>query len=264
MPTIPAIMSWYKNKDKDWYKNLPPAYKYNNLFFEIGGNVFRLPIPFELGIIFMSAPQAALDTMKDKDSKSLQGLLDLAEAQIPNPMPSVFQPAYSIAKNKNYLGVPIESEGMQYLYPTERKRDYTTKLAIALSKGMDKIGWQLSPIQLDYMLDSYSGGFLRQFRITGEELSDYPVIGDLMLRDPSYPKRQLNEYFSDWEVLRQKKQSGIATRAEIRELNRIDGFYKSYKVLQGNITKAKKANNQALVEKYSNLLRERLERYGYK
>jgi len=262
--TTIAVTSWYRNKDKDWYKNLPPAYKYNNLFFEIEDHVYRLPIPFELGIIFMAAPQAVLDTMKDKDSKSLEGLLDLAKAQIPDPTPSVFQPAISVATNKNYLGVPIESEGMQYLYPTERKRDYTTRLAIKLSKGMDKIGIQLSPIQLDYMLDSYSGGFLRQFRITGEELTDLPVIGDLMLRDPSYPKRQLNEYFSDWEVLRQKKQSGIATRAEIRELNRIDGFYKTYKVLQGNITKAKKANNQALVVKYSNLLRERLERYGYK
>ena len=262
--TTIAVASWYRNKDKDWYKNLPPAYKYNNLFFEIGKNVYRLPIPFELGMIFMAAPQAALDTMKDKDSKSLQGLLDLAKSQIPDPTPSMIGPAIEVGRNKNYLGVPIESPGMQYLYPTERKRDYTTKLAVELSKGMDKIDIHYSPIQLDYLIDSYSGGFLRQFRISGEELTDLPVIGDLMLRDPSYPKRQLNEYFSDWEVLGQKKGSGIATRAELKKLSRIDGFYKTYKTLQGNITKAKKANNQELVVKYSNLLRERLERYGYK
>jgi len=261
--TAIAVASWYKNKDKDWYKNLPPSYKYSNLFFEVGGNVYRLPIPFELGIVFMAAPQAALDMAVNKDDKALKGLMDLAKAQIPDPTPSMFGPAIDVATNKNYLGVPIESEGMQYLYPTERKRDYTTKLAVGLSKGMNNVGIHLSPIQLDYMLDSYSGGFLRQFRITGDELYNYPVIGDLMLRDPNYPKRQLNEFFSDWELLKQKKSSGIATREEIRKLAKIDGFYDYYKSSQERIKRAKEAKNEKLLNTYYKQLTDRLKRYGY-
>ena len=262
--TTIAVASWYRNKDKDWYKNLPPAYKYNNLFFELpGGNIVRLPIPFELGIVFMSAPQAALDSAKDKDAKHLEGLMELAKAQIPDPIPSAFGPLIDVKTNKNYLGVPIESAGMQYLYPTERKKDYTSKLAVGMSKGLDKINFSVSPIQLDYLIDSYSGGFLRQFRISGEELSDLPVLGDLMLRDPNYPRRQLNEYFSDWEVLKQKKQSKIATREELKKLNKIDGFYNYYKDKQKKIKRASDKGDKESLDRYYKQIIERLKKYGY-
>jgi len=262
--TAIAVWSWYKNKDKDWYKNLPPAYKYNNLFFELpGGNVVRLPIPFELGILFMSVPQAALDTAKEKDSKYLKGLLELAKSQIPDPTPSVFQPLLDVWGNKNYLGVPIESAGMQYLYPTERKKDYTSKFAIGMSKGLDKLGISASPIQIDYLTDSYSGGFLRQFRISGSELYDLPILGDVMLRDPNYPRRQLNEYFADWELLKQKKQSDIATKEELKELRKIDGFYDYYKDKQDRIKRADEKGDKELLEKYYKQIIEKLKKYGY-
>ncbi len=68
------------------------------------------------------------------------------------------------------------------------------------------------------MIDSYSGGFLKQFKVKGEEIADLPVIGDLMLRDPDYPRRQLNEYFSDYEVLKQKKQADIISKEEKENL----------------------------------------------
>jgi DNA polymerase III sliding clamp (beta) subunit (PCNA family) len=260
--TLIAIGSWYKNKDEDWYKNLPPAYKYGNLFFEIGDNVFRLPIPFELGVLFMAVPQAALDTIGG-DDQAFQGVLDILKSQIPNPVPSAFQPAIDVKSNTNYLGLPIESEGMQYLYPTERKKDYTTKLAIALSQGLDKIGIQLSPIQLDYLADSYSGGFLKQFKISGDELQDLPVLSDLMLRNPDFPKRQLNDYFSEYELLTQKKQSKIATKQEEKKLDRINGFYDYYKDIQKQIKKAKANKNDELLKVYYNRIRIKLERYGY-
>jgi len=261
--TLIALGNWYKNKDEDWYKNLPPAYKYNNLWFEIGDNIYRLPIPFELGMIFMSAPQAAMDTWKNKDDQAYKGLLELAKSQIPDPTPSAFRGAYEVAKNKNWLGIPIESPGMQYLYPTERKRDYTTKLAIALSKGANKIGIKLSPIQIDYLIDSYSGGFLKQFRITGDELADYPVIGDLVLRDPGYPDRQLNEFFSDYELLGQKRSSGIANKDELRKYAKIKGFYDYYKAMQNNIKKAKEKKNDKLLKLYYKMITDKLAKYGY-
>ena len=166
-----------------------------------------------------------------------------------------------VASNKNYLGVPIESAGMQYLYPTERKRDYTSGFASDFSKGLDKINVSLSPIQLDYLIDSYSGGFLRQFRFTGKELSDYPVLGDLMLKDKDYPKRQLNEYFSDYEVLKQKKQSDIATIEEKIKLKKIDGFYDYYKKVQDKIKENK--DNPEELKRYYKLLTGKLKIYGY-
>jgi len=261
---LPAILSWHRNKDKDWYKNLPPAYKYNNMWFEIGENVYRLPIPFELGMVFMSAPQAFLDTYQGKDDQAIKGLMELGKAQIPIPMPSALAPVYEVAKNKNWLGNPIESPGMQYLYPTERKRDYTSKLAVALSKGADEIGIKLSPIQIDYLIDGYSGGFLKQFRISGEQLADYPVIGDLVLRNPGYPNKQLNNFFSDYELLSQKRASNIANRDELQKYARIKGFYDYYKTMIDRIKKAEERKNTKLVKTYYKQMTDRLARYGYK
>jgi hypothetical protein len=261
---LPAILSWHRNKDKDWYKNLPPAYKYNNMWFEIGDNIYRLPIPFELGMVFMSAPQAFLDTYQGKDDQAIKGLMELGKAQIPDVIPSALQPAFEVARNKNWLGNPIESPGMQYLYPTERKRDYTSKLAVALSKGADEIGIKLSPIQIDYLIDGYSGGFLKQFRISGEQLADYPVIGDLVLRNPGYPNKQLNNFFSDYEFLGQKRSSGVASREELRKYSLIKGFYNYYKTMQDRIKRAEENKNNKLLKTYYKQMTDRLARYGYK
>ena len=261
--TLIALGSWYKNKDKRWYKNLPPAYKYNNLFFEIGDTVYRLPIPFELGMIFMAAPQAALDTAREKDLQYLEGVLKIAKSQVPNPTPSAFGPLLDVATNKNYLGVPIESEGMKYLYPTERKRDYDRKMSVALSKGADKIGIQLSPIQIDYLLDNYSGGFLRQFKFSSKELADLPIISDLVLRTPEKPARQLNQYFADYEVLAQKKQSKIATPLELTKYYKIQSFYKLYGIMQKAIREAEKRKDYKQRDELYKKMSTILSSYGY-
>ena len=51
--TIFSLLLWWENKDKEWWKNLRPEYKYNNLYFEIDENqILRIPIPWEIGFIF--------------------------------------------------------------------------------------------------------------------------------------------------------------------------------------------------------------------
>lgn len=221
-----AIWNWFKNHKKDWYKNLPPSYKYNNFFFEMGDVIVRLPIPFDLGIVFASIPLAMMDILETKDPRYLQGLQQLASAQIPDPTPTMFQPLIDVGKNKDFLGRPIESAGMQFLYPTERKYKYTSDLAAVLSKGFNTLGIELSPIQIDYLLNSYTGGFIKQLPHKNIlEPADMPVLGDLLLRLPERPQRQLNNFFSDWERVSQRKQSGIATDEEIRIYNRIKPLY---------------------------------------
>lgn len=262
--TLPALYNWNKNKDKKWYKNLPPAYKYNNLFFETAFGVIRLPVPFELGTVFMSLPMAALDTMKEKDSKYLKGILNILKSQIPNPTPSMFAPLLDVASNKNWLGVPIESAGMQYLYPTERKRHYTRELAKSLSSGLNKMGIKFSPVNIDYLIDSYSGGFLKQFKITGKEMQDLPVIGALMLKNPFVPRRQLNEFFADYEVLSQKKESNIMTTEDFIKYARIEKFYSKYIQITKLIKINYESKNTKEIERLYKRMNEELNNIGYK
>jgi len=89
------------------------------------------------------------------------------------------------------------------------------------------------------------------------------VLGDLMLRDKDYPKRQLNEYFSDYELLKQKKQADIATREELIKLKKIDGFYKYYKNIQKAIKDAKEKDNNERLKEYYSRIKKILTKYGY-
>ena len=196
--------------------------------------------------------------------KAFEGILSIAKSQVPDPMPSLFGPMIDISSNKNYLGSPIESGGMKYKYPTERYYDYTSSLAKSLSKIVDKAGVPLSPIQIDYLIDGYSGGFLKQFKVSGGELYDLPVLSDLMIRDPSYPKRQLNNFFEDYTKLGQKVVSEIATDDEIDRYEDIKDFYKEYRDIQLDIIDAKADNNTKEVNELYKDIINALKEYGYK
>ncbi len=260
-----ALWNWFKNRDKEWYRNLPPAYKYNNFFIEMGNIIVRLPIPFDLGILFASLPMAMMDYYETHDPKYLEGLQKQVLAQIPDPTPTLFQPMIDVAANRDFLGKPIESEGMQYLYPTERKRHYTSEVAKSLSKGFVALGIPLSPVQIDYMLNSYTGGWIRQLPIRPVlEPADIPVIGDLLLRMPERPMRQLNSYFADYERLQSKKSADIATPEELRELNRIKPIYKM--LTRGYFKQMRRYREQQNIEAIKNTYKriaDLLARYGY-
>lgn len=277
--TIPALHLWWKNKDKEWYKNLPPAYKYNNYFFEMeNGDIIRLPIAFDLGIIFVSAPLAAIETLQKKDPQYVKGLMDQIYAQIPftpeNMLPSLIAPIYNVKRNKNFLGIPIESEGMQYMYPTERVRTYTTALAKAISKGYDSLREtfrpvkdipSLSPIQVDFLLDSYSGGWIRQLPIRPIlEKADWPVIGDVFVRMPAKPQRQLNNFYSEYERLAQKNQSDIATEDEKSKFRKLKPVYTLLnRVYMQRLRKYAEQKNQKMVEQTYKEIADFLDRKGY-
>lgn len=225
--TLPAILLWYKNRNKQWYKNLPPSYKYNNFFYELpDGTIVRLPIPFELGILFASVPLAALDTMIEKDPAYVEGLMQQIRMQVPDPTPTALEPLIEVWKNKDFLGRPIESEGMKFLPPTERSRYYTSEIAKQLSKGFNALGIEASPIQIDYLLNSYTGGGIQQIPLRPiKERADIPILGEVLQRMPERPQRQLNSFFSDYERLSQRKQVDIATRQELDKLKNLQYYY---------------------------------------
>lgn len=258
-----ALWTWLQNRDKDWYKNLPPAYKYNNIFFEVGDTVIRLPIPFELGMVFIAAPQVALD-MHRGDDKAIEGLIDIAKSQLPDVIPAVIKPIYDVMTNQDYLGNPIETEGMRYLYPTERVRYYTSKIARVLSKALDKLGIKVSPVQIDYLLTSYTGGFFREVKPpVSKELSEIPVISRFILRDKDYPRKQLNAFFSDWERLSQRKNADIATQEELRRYRVLQRVYNLYKRFRPIMVKAEQEGDKELLKKIYASLRSILARVGY-
>ena len=133
-----------------------------------------------------------------------------------------------------------------------------------MSKGFDVLGISLSPIQIDYMLNSYTGGWIRQLPIRPVlEPADIPIIGDLLQRMPERPQRQVNSFFDDYESLTSRKAAGIASNDELRELNRIKPLYR---LITQSLKTAKKYHENKEIDRIRSSYRQiqkLLERYGY-
>jgi len=206
--TAPSVILWAINKDKEWYKSLPLAYKYNNWFIEVDDKtIIRIPKPFELGAIFGGFIEGALDQSADIDDGAVSAAAGLMVANMtPDVLPASLQPAYQVLRNKDWLGRSIETAWMQRMLKRERYRETTSDLAKYVTIGMEKIvpeGFVLSPVQWDHLLNGYTGGAWNTVKRAnrlgrpGEmQKSDIPVAGTVFLRTGGQPAREVNNAYN--------------------------------------------------------------------
>ena len=223
--TLPAIWLWWMNKDEEWYKELPPHEKHNYLHFRIPGTekIVRIPIPFQLGHIFQAIPVAGLDAAYQKDPQQVKDALGVALEQA-NPLdwPAAIGPAVQMLANKDFAGRPIVPKRLEGKLPEDQFKTYTPKISRVVGKTIG-----VSPLKLDHLANSYSGGLYSRVARTGElvtggkegplTLSDIPVLGTLFLRDPYAPKASIRRFYERRELLSRKNQSKKITPLENAE-----------------------------------------------
>jgi hypothetical protein len=123
----------------------------------------RVPKPFEVGA-FGTLVERTLEQILDQGAEGKQFGESLSRTLWDtfslNPTPQMFKPLIDIYANKDsFSGAPIESAGLERLSKQERATDQTSPLAIALG-GVTSLfpeKFQLSPVQMDYMLKGYFG-----------------------------------------------------------------------------------------------------------
>jgi hypothetical protein len=149
--------------DEDWYKEIPEEQKLQYWFFKVPGvnEPLRIPIPFEVGLIFKAVPEAVfLAASNDKDAAPVMKALGKATlSMLPvsptNAMPAAVKPLAELWANKDLFSwQDIESRREKGLDPAERFREGTTDLA----KAFSSIGAPLSPVQIDHLIRGYTGG----------------------------------------------------------------------------------------------------------
>ena len=210
-------------QDDEAYKNASLRDRLNNWFIKVPGldEPIKVPIPFEVGIIFKAIPEAALmATSKDEDATKVMMALGgvIANASpvgLNTTMPAATKPIIEAVSNYNFFtGTDIESQYEQQLLPQERTRDKTSGLAKGLSNfigtvtaaaGMPSKG--VSPIMIDHLITGYSGGVgLAIAQMIGtmvpaegvaapaeKRLSDMPVVGSLF--QPVDGSGQINQFY---------------------------------------------------------------------
>ena len=218
-------------QDDEAYKNATPDQKYGNWFVRIPGmdEPLKIPVPFEVGYIFKSIPEALYNTMVNERggkeaAEALKNILvntipggssmvQIGDIPVPLPIPQAMRPAIEVGLGKSFFtGRDILSEREKRLLPEAQFRDTTSELA----KGFGEMAG-VSPIKLEYAVRGYFGNLpllamqaiSAPFRASDspeqavKRWSTVPVIGQAF--QPNDAGYIINSVYDEMEALREVK-----------------------------------------------------------
>ena len=117
----------------------------------------RIPIPFEVGLIFKTGPERITrlflgdDTLQDGFDALLTGLINTFELPITGPQ--ALAPLAEVLVNKNWFtGRPVVPEYLGNRPSGEQYKYYTAEYAKALGETFN-----VSPLKIEHILNGYSG-----------------------------------------------------------------------------------------------------------
>ena len=148
-------------QDDEAYKRAKPEERLANWFVYIPGmdQPLKVPIPFELGYLFKSLPEAVFN-MGAADEKSqdiTKGMGKLMMLSNPFALPQAVKPVTELYLGKSFFGGDIESQReIKNMLPTERYRSTTTELSKVLGGATGDAG--ITPIGWDHLIRGYTGG----------------------------------------------------------------------------------------------------------
>jgi len=154
-----ALAYAFMMQDDDAYKKAKPEERYSNFFMHIPGvkDPLKLPVPFEVGLLFMGLPQAMVDVAMGnatgKEAAKAIGKLMLNSA--PGVIPAGPKPILEAFYGETAFG-PIETEREKQLAASERFRAGTTELAKTMGSFTGAVG--ISPLMIEHFVRGYTGG----------------------------------------------------------------------------------------------------------
>jgi len=206
--------------DDESYLNATDEERLNNWFIKVpfSDEPLRVPIPFEIGLIFKAVPEALVNASnKNLDSADTnKALLVQFAKQIPGAssygLPQAFKPALEAALNYSfYTDAAIDSQRLQGFDPAERYGDRTTEIAKQIGKVFN-----ISPNRLEYLIRGYTGSLplaiasltnpmfkskeFAEVEAPSRRLSETPVVGAFF--QPIDGRRLIDKAYKDMEDIR--------------------------------------------------------------
>lgn len=144
------------NDDDERYQELPDWDKDANWHFFIGDEHFRIPKPFELGILFGTMPERMFHYAAGSQPGS-----DLGKAAAHavwntlalNPIPQLALPVVEVMTNKSFFkGSQIEGMGDAQRQPEDRYNAYTSETAKQIGAAFG-----VSPKMVEHLILGYTG-----------------------------------------------------------------------------------------------------------
>jgi len=147
-----SAMYWLLASESDEWKRASKETRDNNWII---GKV-KIPIPFEIGVLFKVAPERLLEYAFGNDTGA-----DLVEAAVRNigstlkvvPIPQAFLPIVEEAANYSFFtGQDIVGRGMENVAAPFQQGAGTSEFAKQMGQALG-----LSPLRIDHMISGYSG-----------------------------------------------------------------------------------------------------------
>lgn len=237
--TLPSVVLHLVNRSTDWYREVDQWQK--DLFWLVSPNngetIYRIPKPFEVGILFGTGAEKTIDWILDRDPSAFDSTLEtLYRGAFPSIVPSAAAPVVEAWANRSlFLDRPLLSARMEEILPEYQYHPYTTELAKAVGHLLAEIPGMkdspvASPILIENTIRSWTaglgmhvlraadaalrkGGVLPDPARPEDTLADIPFIKGFIVRYPTSGARSIQEFYERYRI-------EAKTLATIRELAR--------------------------------------------
>lgn len=247
--TLPSIVAYVYNSDKDWYKEIPQRERDLYWHFEIGDQIYKLPKPFEVGVLFGTSAERTLEFLKTNDPEAYKGFGEtVANAFTPPWLPTALAPLAEVYANKSmYFDSPIVPRREEGLLPEDQFGPYQSEL----SKGLGKLT-KTSPRKLEHVFKGYTGGLGKYFlqmtdsvaEVSGTErpelpdrgMADMPIVNRFVVKNLEGNNQSVNDFYKNLDKLKRENLSAQKNKVE----NPDAAVYKEFNKLSRDISELQK------------------------
>lgn len=240
--TIPSILLWWANKDDERVQKLQNWEK--DLFWVIPtkDHIYRIPKPFEVGLIFGSGVERTLEAFFNDNPKAFKNFVDtLVQGFTPNYIPTFAVPVVEhFANRSTFTGNPIIPYQMEKLLPQYQYKEYTTESAKVLGKMIGSLPSMkesdaASPALIENYIRAWTGGTGAYILQASDKaliasgavpepvkptatLADIPFIKAFVIRYPSASTQPILDFNEKYN----RNQKYINTRNELAKRGEFD------------------------------------------
>lgn len=257
---IPSIYFWFANKDDERVQRQPEWVKDNYWIIPTEDKLYKIPKPFELGVVFGTGTEKFLDFWSKENPDDFKRFTsDFLWSNTKNvlPIPQYALPfGEAIFNYKLFNGTPLVPYYMDKNLPSKYQyTTYTSETAKLISKGINAvIGTDYTkldnPIIIDNFIRSWTGGIggyvVRELDKNlikhgvvkdpikpTDNLTGIPFIRAFDLRDPSGQSEYIMDFYREFDKINKKFQSisalekrgdfdeAIKIRQEIKDKNEL-------------------------------------------
>jgi hypothetical protein len=227
-PRYKEIPQWQKDMfwivipsrmDKQTWDAMTPQQKSAEMGW-FGGSIYRIPKPFEMGILFGTVPERITNWILNQDPKAFDGIFSsLWRGFSPGVIPTAVNPGLeNWAGKSTFFDRPIVPRSKEDILPQYQYGPYTSETAKALGNIIGKLPLigdtgAASPANIENLIRGWTGGLgkyaldiadagLKAAGIVegkGEEptkhLADYPFFKGFVVRYPSANTESIQQFY---------------------------------------------------------------------